>query len=1282
MNKKLFTITLVFVLCCFMATSAWATRKVELTSGTAQQFMSQLNQNKGFDSTSLASIFGLSADEKLDVLRSRTDFNRVTHYRYQQTYKGIPVWGMQTVIGMNPGNEAVRLHGTLVMDIPNEIGAIPGNLDPGGALRKMKNNHMKSDKNAVWNFENEEYGTYIYIKKNGKAKLCYVVSFFADNENGNPSRMVYFVNAKNGNVIHSYDNLQWADGTGPGGNLKIGEYYYGPTGDYPAFGVTVAGSTCTMSTTDVKTVNMNHGTSGSTAYSYTCYENTHKEINGAYCPLNDAQYFGQVVYDMYQDWYGVPVLPFQLMMRVHYSTNYENAFWNGSSMTFGDGYSTFHPLVCLDVSAHEVAHGFTDNHSDLIYSGQSGGINEAYSDMAGESAEYYSRGTNDFMCGYDIFKAAGQALRYLYDPPLDGISIDHVDDYYSGMDVHYSSGVYNKVFYLLAVTSGWDTQKSFDIFTKANMDYWTPSTTFQSGAEGARDAALDYGYNCGDVVAAFAAVGITIDCPGPPVADFSGTPTSGGAPLTVNFTDLSTNSPNSWSWDFGDTGTATTQNPGHTYTASGTYTVSLTVSNANGSDTETKTGYITVLAPQPPIAEFSASSTNISMGDTVTFTDESINTPTSWAWTFDGGTPGSSSAQNPSVTYNTVGTYTVSLTATNAQGSDTETKTGYITVAEKPYCTSSAGNQGYEYIAGVSVADLNNTSGASPYTDYTSLTATMSNGETVSVSLTPGFVSSSYTEYWKIWIDYNGDHDFEDSGEEVFSGSGSSTVTGSFTVPSSTVGGDTRMRVSMSYSSYPPYCGTFTYGEVEDYTVSFGVVFPVADFIGTPTTVNVGGSVAFTDLSSGSPTAWAWSFPGGTPSSSTAQNPTVVYNTAGVYSVTLAVTNAAGSDTETRTDYITVIEVPDPPVADFIGTPTTVNVGGSVAFTDTSTIATGVPTSWSWSFPGGTPSSSTAQNPTVVYNTVGTYDVTLTATNADGSDSETKINYITVNDILPNLVFESGTVSGVGSSWQSVTLVNTYTSPVVVCSTGIADSSASPVVVRVKDAAGNSFEVRVQNPSGTVLSGHTVHYVVVEEGVYTAAEDGVTMEAVKANSTVTARKGSWTMEARSYQNSYTSPVVVGQVMTADDSNEKWSVFWACGASRNAPPSATALNAGREIAEDTDYDRADETIGYIVIEQGSGTVNGIPYTAGLGADTVRGPGNTSTGYTYNFTSVGTASAAIVSTAAIDGGNGGWPVLYGSNPYTASSITTVVDEDQIGDAERNHTTEQVAYIVFGL
>jgi Zn-dependent metalloprotease len=557
--KRSFIITLVIVVCCLMVTSSWAARKVEITRANANGYIGQLNHG-----AAMGKAFGLSPDGGHRFIRQTVDFNGVTHSRYQQAFKGIPFWGMETIVSKGRSGQVVGLHGNFVQGAGRDVGAIPGNLNAKAELARMKAQF------AGPIFSSETAGTFIYLHK-GSARLCNVVSFFADDECGNPSRPVFFVDARSGQVIHSFDSLTYGfEGTGPGGNQKIGQYHYGT--DFPAFGVSVNGSTCTMNYADCKSVNLNHGTSGSTPFSYTCYENTFKQINGAYSPINDAQFFGQTVYDMFMGWYGVPPLTFQLMMRVHYGNNYENAFWNGSSMTFGDGYTTFYPLVALDVSAHEVSHGFTEQNSGLIYSGQSGGINEAYSDMAGEAAKFYVRGTNDFMCGYDIFKAPNQALRYLCNPPQDGRSIDHVDDYYAGMDVHYSSGIFNKAFCLIAQSNGWDTHMSFDIFTKANQDYWTPNTTFQTGAEGALQAAADYGYNTDDVVAAFAVVGINL---GPPPTQCTVTVTSpnGGEvwqdSTTQNITwtssDCSGNAAISYSTNGGkkwDTITSSTPNDG------------------------------------------------------------------------------------------------------------------------------------------------------------------------------------------------------------------------------------------------------------------------------------------------------------------------------------------------------------------------------------------------------------------------------------------------------------------------------------------------------------------------------------------------------------------------------------------------------------------------------------------------------------------------------------------------------------------------------------------------
>ena len=422
--------------------------------------------------------------------------------------------------------------------------------------------------------------------------------------------------------------------------------------------------------------------------------------------------------------------------------------------------------------------------------------------------------------------------------------------------------------------------------------------------------------------------------------------------------------------------------------------------------------------PVPPVADFSADATNISTGGAVHFQDQSTGNPTSWSWSFPGGTPSSSTEQNPTVYYNTAGTYDVSLAVTNSEGNDTKTVTNYITVEDTPisYCSSQGNNWSYEWISNVQFGLYANSSGAAGYTDFTSEMVSMESGSNVAVSLSPGFSGSTYTEYWKVWIDYNKNGDFTDAGEEVFSGNGNGSFSGSFTVPAGATG-TTRMRVSMKWNAWQTSCETFSYGEVEDYTVEFTTsvpVAPVADFSASATTVAEGAIVNFTDQSTNVPTSWAWTFTGGNPSSSTAQNPSVQYDNAGTYTVELTATNDGGSDTETKTDYITVMRIP---VADFTSDVTVINEGENVQFTDQSTDAA----SWSWSFSGGTPSSSTAQNPSVTYNTAGTYTVELTATNTVGSDTETKTAYITVNHVVvapvadfsasPTSVLEGGAVS-------------------------------------------------------------------------------------------------------------------------------------------------------------------------------------------------------------------------------------------------------------------------------
>ena len=318
------------------------------------------------------------------------------------------------------------------------------------------------------------------------------------------------------------------------------------------------------------------------------------------------------------------------------------------------------------------------------------------------------------------------------------------------------------------------------------------------------------------------------------MADFSSDVRTVSVPGLVNFVDRSMNAPTSWSWSFGDGSGSSAMNPNHTYTVPGIYTVTLTATNIYGSDTQTKPAYIN--AGTGPKADFSADNNVFAVPHSVQFTDKSTGNPTTWSWSFGDGTV--SADRSPVHNYNLAGSYTVSLTVTNAFGINTATKTGFI-----------------------------NAGGA-----------------------------------------------------------------------------------------------------------------PAADFSATPTSVMVPGTVAFTDLSTGNPSSWSWDFGDGAVSSQ--RNPTHIYTVAGTYTVSLTVRNGYGADKATKAAFI---NAGAKPVADFTVDSRSGTAPFTVKFTD---LSTGNPTTWSWDFGDGT--TSTEQNPGHVYQKEGAYDVTLTVSNAFGTDTEMK----------------------------------------------------------------------------------------------------------------------------------------------------------------------------------------------------------------------------------------------------------------------------------------------------
>ncbi len=483
-----------------MAAIAMATA----TAASAANTRTLNAQNLGaVPASALATQLNLGPDMTLSAHAAVNLANDHRVVRQQQMYRGVPVYGRSIAVVQDAQGNALRATGELMQESQQQLVSVQPKLDRAGAIAALRA-HAHTMLIAGATMENQRADLFVYPQENAPTLLVYRVSYFIGGDN--PSRPTAIINANTGAVIRSWNGLTDASANGPGGNQKTGKYNYGT--DFAALNVTQSGNTCTLQNVNVKTFNLNHASSGGSVVSFTCPTSNTDATNGAFSPVNDAHHFGGVVHDMYQAYTGAPPLNIQLLMRVHYKTNYENAFWDGSAMYFGDGANTFYPLVSLDVTSHEISHGYTEQQSGLEYTAQSGGMNEAYSDIAGEAAEYFDRGSVDFLVGADIMKSSG-ALRYMCNPPQDGGSIDNASKYRSGLDVHFSSGVYNKSFCLLAKTSGWNAQKAFQVYALANKVYWGPNSTFNTGACGVESAAVDLGYAKAAVTAAFNGVGVS-----------------------------------------------------------------------------------------------------------------------------------------------------------------------------------------------------------------------------------------------------------------------------------------------------------------------------------------------------------------------------------------------------------------------------------------------------------------------------------------------------------------------------------------------------------------------------------------------------------------------------------------------------------------------------------------------------------------------------------------------------------------------------------------------------
>lgn len=492
---------------------------------------------------SINTLNSLTSFATFKELNKHTDFNGTTHTRVQQMYDGYAVWGGDAIIHTDK-QQSKTANGIIYQDIKADLSATPQyaltEKQAGLALEHATRSYAKKSGFTKHDLSHAKTTRIVYIDKQNKAHWAYHVTFLSGSENGMPVVPTYILDATSFAVYAEWNNLQTLEdvkGGGYGGNEKTGKFTYDGIGfNLPSFKITrdAAKKLCTLAADDIEVkddTNASGPFSNSPTASFTCdardaeHNNLYwngdlDQTNGGFSPVNDALYIGNMIKDMYKKWYNVPALsifgyPMPIILHAHakdlYGNPMDNAFFLSLTMQmyFGDGVEYFYPLTSLGVGAHEISHGFTSQHSNLTYEKQSGGLNESYSDMAAQAAEYYASGTNSWQIGPEIVKGEG-ALRYMDDPTKDGKSIAHIRDYNDELNVHYTSGIFNKVFYTLGTSKGWDTRKAFDVMVKANMDYWTNNSTFEDAACGVVSATKDNHYPLTAVKRAFKKVGIDV----------------------------------------------------------------------------------------------------------------------------------------------------------------------------------------------------------------------------------------------------------------------------------------------------------------------------------------------------------------------------------------------------------------------------------------------------------------------------------------------------------------------------------------------------------------------------------------------------------------------------------------------------------------------------------------------------------------------------------------------------------------------------------------------------
>ncbi|MFG2935977.1 M4 family metallopeptidase [Streptomyces sp. NPDC048282] len=491
-----------------------------------------------------AGTLGLTSTEGTSVRDVVVDKNGTQHVRYDRTYRQLPVLGGDFVVHLKPNgsyrgaDRATRGEISLASVVPNISAPKAADLAVNALRAANLGDALKQVRAKPQLVVDALHGT---------PKLAWRTNAVGKDSLGNPVARTVLTDARTGARIDAWDSIETA--TGDGQSLYSGTVPLQTTQSGSSYNLTdpTRGNTFTgdaANKTDLCIFGICISRAPNTVFTDADNHWGTGATSDRASAAVDAQYGTNETWDYYKNVHGRNGIAGDgkgSYNRVHYGNSYNNAFWDDSCfcMTYGDGDgTTFGPLVALDVAGHEMTHGVTSKTAALTYSGESGGLNEATSDILGTLVEWYANNSSDpgdYLIGEKIVRSGfgKTALRYMDQPSKDGSSADYWSSSVGNLDVHYSSGVANHFAYLLAEGSGAKTingvsynsptyngstvtgigrDKLGAIWYRALTVYMTSSTNYAGARTATLNAAKDlYGagsaeYNA--VAAAWSAVNV------------------------------------------------------------------------------------------------------------------------------------------------------------------------------------------------------------------------------------------------------------------------------------------------------------------------------------------------------------------------------------------------------------------------------------------------------------------------------------------------------------------------------------------------------------------------------------------------------------------------------------------------------------------------------------------------------------------------------------------------------------------------------------------------------